>query len=147
MNAMALDLVTGTLTDPFGGKADIIARTIRAVGDPVRRLTEDGLRMMRAARFAATLGFKVEQRTKEAITSCVGLTEYVSRERLRDELLKLLGAEKPSVGLRLASDTGLLWVVIPELEASVGQAQNSHHALDVWEHTMLTVDSTRPAAM
>lgn len=144
MNALALDPISGVLTDHFGGRKDIEARLIRAVGDPNRRFHEDGLRMMRAVRFAATLGFELEQGTRVAMRNSLGFLDGVSAERLRDELVKLMTAEEPSVGLRLAALTGLLWKVIPELAAGVRHPQNSHHNLDIWQHVMLTVDSLPP---
>lgn len=144
MNAMALDPVSGKLTDPFGGKNDILFKTIRTVGKPIDRFMEDGLRMMRAVRFAATLGFEVCSETRGGIRNSLLMIEGVSQERIRDELLKLLGADKPSVGLRIAHETGLLWKILPELRVSAGHPQNQWHALDVWEHVLLTVDHSMP---
>jgi len=142
MNALAFDPVSETLIDPFGGKNDILSKTIRTVGKPFDRFMEDGLRMMRAVRFAATLDFEVCPNTREGIKSSLLNMSGVSGERVRDELLKLLGAEKPSVGLRLAQKTGLMWQIVPELEASFGHPQNQWHTHDVWEHTLVTVDHT-----
>ena len=144
MNAIAVDPVRGHIVDPWDGKKDIEDRIIRAVGHAEERFREDGLRMMRAVRFAATLGFELEQGTRMALRNSLGFLDGVSAERLRDELVKLLGAEKPSVGLRLAALTGLLWKVIPELAAQVEHPQNSHHKLDVWWHTLMTVDNAMP---
>jgi tRNA nucleotidyltransferase (CCA-adding enzyme) len=142
MNAIAYDPLGGALVDPFGGRADLDARLIRAVGDPAARFREDGLRVMRAIRFAATLGFAVEPATEAAIPSALGSLARVSGERVRDELLKLLGAPKPSVGLEIAERTGILGVILPELAEGVGVPQNRFHRWDVWRHTMASVDAT-----
>jgi len=142
MNAMAYDPVVDKVVDPFGGRADLAARVIRAVGDPAARFAEDGLRVMRALRFAATLEFSVEPATEAAIPSALGSLARVSAERVRDELLKLLGAQKPSIGLEIAERTGVLGVILPELVEGVGVMQNRHHRFDVWRHTLASVDGT-----
>lgn len=142
MNAMAYDPVQDRVVDPFGGHADLAARVIRAVGDPAARFAEDGLRVMRAVRFAATLEFSVEPATEAAIPSALGSLARVSAERVRDELLKLLGAGRPSIGLEIAERTGVLGVIMPELVEGVGVMQNRHHRWDVWRHTLAAVDGT-----
>ena len=142
MNAIAFDPVANQVIDPFGGRDDLVARVIRAVGDPEARFREDGLRVMRALRFAAVLGFAIEPATEAAIASALGSLARVSAERVRDELLKLLGAPKPSVGLEIAERTGVLGVILPELAEGVGVAQNHHHRFDVWRHTLASVDGT-----
>lgn len=142
MNAIAFDPVAARLVDPFGGQADLAARRIRAVGDPAARFREDGLRVMRAVRFAATLEFELDAATEAAIPSALESLGRVSAERVRDELMKLLAARRPSIGLAAAQRTGILEVVLPELAEGVGQAQNRYHAHDVWTHTMATVDAT-----
>ncbi len=142
MNAMAYDPVADRVVDPYGGRADLAARLIRAVGDPAARFAEDGLRVMRAVRFAATLEFAVEPATEAAIPSALGSLARVSAERVRDELLKLLGARRPSIGLEIAERTGVLGVILPELVEGVGVVQNRHHRWDVWRHTVAAVDGT-----
>jgi tRNA nucleotidyltransferase (CCA-adding enzyme) len=142
INAMAYDPVADRVVDPFGGRADLAARLIRAVGDPAARFAEDGLRVMRAVRFAATLEFGVEPATEAAIPSALGSLARVSAERVRDELLKLLGARRPSIGLEIAERTGVLGVILPELVEGVGVVQNRHHRFDVWRHTIASVDGT-----
>jgi tRNA nucleotidyltransferase (CCA-adding enzyme) len=142
VNAMAYDPIAGTLHDPHGGRVDLDARTIRAVGDPVARFREDGLRVMRAVRFAATLEFAIEPATLAAIPSALPSLARVAAERVQVELLKLLGAAKPSLGLVPLQTTGILGVILPELVDAVGQAQNRHHAHDVWTHTVQVVDAT-----
>jgi tRNA nucleotidyltransferase (CCA-adding enzyme) len=142
MNAIGLDPLDGRLTDPFDGRGDLGRRLIRAVGDPVARFREDGLRPMRAVRQAAQLEFDVDPPTKAAIPGTLEVVRKVSAERLRDELLKLLGARRPSRGLELMRETGLLGVVIPELLEGVGCVQNRFHKHDVFGHTLAVVDAT-----
>lgn len=117
VNAMAYDPEKGELIDPFGGQADIAARRLRAVGDPVARFTEDGLRVMRAVRFAAQLEFELEPATEAAIAPALPSLAKVSRERVCDELHKLLSAKQPSRGLVPALRTGIIATILPELGA------------------------------
>jgi tRNA nucleotidyltransferase (CCA-adding enzyme) len=142
VNAMAFDPVDERLVDPFGGRVDLAARVIRAVGDASLRFCEDGLRVMRAVRFCATLEFSLEPATFAAIPSAAGSLAKVSAERVHAELMKLLAAPRPSLGLRPMAESGILAVVLPELQAAVGHPQNKFHAYDVWEHTVRTVDAT-----
>ncbi|HEX2572812.1 MAG TPA: HD domain-containing protein [Polyangia bacterium] len=145
INALALDPLGAPgqqLADPFGGLVDLAARTLRAVGDPRARFREDGLRVMRAVRFAAQLEFTLDPATEAAIPQALDVFKKVSQERVRDELLKLLGAPRPSIGLRLMERTGLLGEVLPELCEAVGLHQNRYHSYDVWEHTVVAVDET-----
>lgn len=141
VNAIALDPKSGELSDPFDGEGDLRARVLRAVGEPERRFSEDGLRLMRAARFCATLGFEIEPGTLAAMASSVQTLAKVSDERVRDELLKTFLAPKPSRGLEAMRRTGILEVVLPELVAMVGCEQNKWHAYDVWTHTVQVVDA------
>jgi tRNA nucleotidyltransferase (CCA-adding enzyme) len=143
INAIALDPASGELTDPFGGERDLRARLIRAVGEPERRFNEDGLRLMRAARFAAVLQFDVEPATHAAMASCAAMLEKISAERVRDELLKTLLAPRPSSGIELMVATGLLDHVLPELRSLIGCEQNRYHRYDVFKHTMHVVDACR----
>ncbi len=142
MNAIAYDPITDTLIDPFLGQGHIADGIIRCVGKPELRFAEDGLRIMRALRFQATLGFRLEDSVVGGIRTCLASLRGVSGERFRDELLKLLGAPAPSGALALAMETGVLDTFIPELRASVDHPQNQWHTLDVWEHTLVTVDHT-----
>ncbi|MBF8290061.1 MAG: hypothetical protein HW391_1029 [Chloroflexi bacterium] len=129
------------LLDPHGGLADLRARTLRAVGDPHTRFEEDALRMVRAVRLAATLDFEVETGTLTAIAAGAPLVAHLSGERLAIELDKLLGAERPSVGLRLLASTGILGVLSPELAAQRGIPQNKVDGDDLWDHTVRAVDA------
>jgi len=120
MNAIAYDPIHRALHDPFGGVEDLTGRRIRAVGDPRARFAEDGLRVMRAVRFAAVLEFDLDPQTEAAIPGALGSLAQVSRERVRDELFKLLGARQPSRGLGVAARTGILHSILPEL--TLGEA-------------------------
>jgi tRNA nucleotidyltransferase (CCA-adding enzyme) len=132
--------------DPFGGRADLAAGILRAVGDPAIRFREDGLRMLRAVRFAATLGFTIEPRTLAALEANAPLARLLSGERVLAELLTLLAAPAPSVGLRLAQQTGLLAAIAPELARQPGIPQGKVPGEDLWDHTCRTVDAVpRPA--
>jgi tRNA nucleotidyltransferase (CCA-adding enzyme) len=148
VNAMAWDpLQPGLLglRDPFGGAQDLARRLLRAVGDARARFDEDGLRPLRAVRFACTLRLALERRTERAIGRSLATFDKVAQERVRDELIKLLvrGAP-PGRGLRLLLRTGLLARIAPELLESVGFAQNGFHAWDVWRHTLRCLDATPP---
>jgi tRNA nucleotidyltransferase (CCA-adding enzyme) len=142
MNAVALDPVTGAITDPFDGRGDMSRKLIRAVGEAFARFSEDGLRPMRAVRQAAQLGFDVEASTLAAIEPTLDVFRKVSAERVRDELFKLLGSPKPSLGLELMRKTGLMGEVLPELLEGVGCTQNRFHKHDVYGHTLAVVDNT-----
>jgi putative nucleotidyltransferase with HDIG domain len=131
-----------TFVDPHDGRADLSRRLLRAVGDPDRRFHEDALRMVRAVRLAATLGFSVEPATLEAVGRNAELARSLSGERVGAELARLLAASAPSVGLRLMAETGLLAVLAPDLERQRGMSQNKIEGEDLWDHTLRTVDAT-----
>lgn len=116
VNAIAYDPVRRVLHDPFDGRGDLAARVLRAVGDPVARFTEDGLRTVRAVRFAATLDFALDPATEAGVAAALPSLAKVSRERVKVELDKLLAAPRPSVGLVLARRTGILAQVLPEAD-------------------------------
>jgi len=132
------------LHDPFSGVADLRARSIRAAGRPDDRFAEDALRMLRAVRFAATLGFTIEPGTLSAIRRQVALAAELSGERVQAELLRMLAAPRPSVALGLMAHTGLLDVRFPDLAAQRGIAQNKIRGHDLWDHAMATVDAADP---
>jgi tRNA nucleotidyltransferase (CCA-adding enzyme) len=142
MNAIAYDPLADVVSDPFHGRDDLAAHLIRAVGDPLERFREDGLRAMRAVRFASQLGFAIDPPTEQAIARCLDVFRKVSSERVRDELEKILSSPRPSVGLELMRSTGLLGEIMPELLEGVGCTQNRFHAHDVWQHTLAAVDAT-----
>ncbi len=133
-----------SLVDPFGGRADVAARVLRAVGEPGTRFEEDALRMVRAIRLATTLGFAIDPPTLAAIRIRSPLVAHLSGERIAAELGKLLAAERPSVGLRLMADTGLLEGISPDLAAQRGVPQNKIEGDDLWDHTMRTLDAAAP---
>ncbi|MDR1899636.1 MAG: HD domain-containing protein [Treponema sp.] len=140
MNAAALRLPGGVLTDPFGGAADIGRRVIRCVGNPEERFAEDGLRPLRALRFASQLGFEVEEATLRAIPGALAVTAQVSAERVRDELCRVLNSPQPSTALRLMEQTGLLALLLPELRDCRGVEQKGRHRFDVLDHSLLACD-------
>jgi tRNA nucleotidyltransferase (CCA-adding enzyme) len=141
INAMAWDLVGGRLEDPHAGCADLAAKLIRAIGNPDERFREDGLRPLRACRFAAQLGFTIEPATRAAIPRARDVAARVSAERVRDELVKILGSPLPSTGLRLMHETGLLALVLPELAAGDGVTQGDLHCWDVLTHSLMSCDA------
>lgn len=133
VNAIAYDPIADTIHDPFGGRADLEARVLRAVGDPVARFTEDGLRVLRAVRFAATLEFALDPATEAAFGPALPSLGKVSQERVKVELWKLLGAARPSIGLEIARRSGVLMTVLPEVAGC---------ADDDWTRTIAWVDAT-----
>jgi tRNA nucleotidyltransferase (CCA-adding enzyme) len=141
--AVADPVPAPALVDPFGGQVDIRDRVLRAVGDPAARFSEDALRMIRAVRLAATLDFSIEPATLAAIGDRASLVEHLSGERIAAELGKLLAAPRPSVGLRLMADTGLLRQIAPELADQLGVPQNKIEGEDLWDHAMRTVDAAQ----
>ena len=141
INAMAYDLLAGRMEDPHGGARDLANRLIRAIGVPEERFREDGLRPLRACRFAAQLGFSVDSETLLAIPRTLDVVAGVSAERVRDEVLKILASPVPSVGLELMRGTGILGVVLPELCEGVGVAQGDLHCYDVFTHSLRACDA------
>ncbi|HJW09814.1 MAG TPA: HD domain-containing protein, partial [Holophagaceae bacterium] len=144
LNAMAMTLEGGEVVDPFGGRADLEAGIIRAVGDPLLRFAEDGLRPLRACRFASQLGFAIEPATFAAIPQRLKVAAKVSIERVMVELTKLLCGKDPKRGLQALADTGLLDLWLPELRPAMGCVQNRHHRLPVWEHILEVVAFADP---
>jgi len=138
INALALD-ISGKkrkIVDPFGGEKDLEKKIIRAVGNPKERFEEDALRLMRAVRFAAQLGFSIEKETLQAIKEKSGLIEFVSEERIRDEFVKLLMTERAHEGVQQLQKTGLLKHIWPELVNGIDVTQNKHHIYTVYEHNI-----------
>jgi tRNA nucleotidyltransferase (CCA-adding enzyme) len=141
VNAIAYDPLADRLVDPFGGIDDIRYELLRAVGEPSERFAEDGLRVLRAARFVATLRFSLEAKTEAAIEPSLASYRKVSTERVRDEWMKAMKAENPSRAFEVMRLHGMLGITAPELLESVGCEQNRHHAYDVWGHTMACMDA------
>ena len=143
VNAMAWGAQAGqspALVDPHGGRADLQARLLRAVGEPEDRFREDALRMVRGIRLAATLEFAIEPATLAGIKAQAELVRHLSGERIAVELSKLLAAPRPSVALRLLADTRLLAPISLELAAQRGVPQNKVPGEDLWDHTVRSVD-------
>lgn len=141
MNAVAVELPSGRVVDPYGGISDIRRRLIKCVGDPAERFDEDGLRPLRAARFCAQLEFDLDDPTREAIPGALGKTALVAAERVRDELDKTLRADRPSRGFRVMERSGLLALILPELARCRGVEQKGNHRFDVLDHLILACDA------
>jgi tRNA nucleotidyltransferase (CCA-adding enzyme) len=139
-----LDAGEGRLVDPFGGRADLHARVLRAVGDPRERFAEDALRLVRAARLAAQLHLVVEPRTATAVRELAGTAATVSAERVWAELERMLALEMPSRAFVALEDLGLLEVLLPELAALRGVPQAKRHPGDALDHTLAAVDAAPP---
>jgi len=168
VNAMAIDLEAHNLklktkekssklkasgfkiVDPFDGQSDLKKKIIKTVGNPEERFSEDALRMLRAVRFATTLsaqggpasGWKIEEKTKEAIKKNSIWLEAVSQERIRDEFLKIVMADKPIEGIELLRELNLLKYVLPELLENYGVSQNKHHIYDCYWHALKALEFT-----
>jgi putative nucleotidyltransferase with HDIG domain len=142
INAMLLDPVSGEVLDYTGGRADLEAKLIRAIGDPEVRFREDHLRLLRAIRFAARTGFEIEARTFEAIRRFAPLIRSVSAERVRDEIARILTEGSARRGFELLDVTGLLKEILPEVAAMKGveQPPEFHPEGDVWTHTLIMLD-------
>lgn len=151
INAMALQIKNAKIKiqndnlkfkiiDPFNGQKDLENKLIRAVGDPNERFEEDALRLMRAVRFAASLGFEIEKNTADAIRQNAHLLEYIARERIRDELVKIVMTSRAREGVEILENLGLLRFIIPELREGIGVSQNKHHIYTVWEHNLRALE-------
>ena len=136
VNAMAVNPLTDRLIDPYDGMGDIKAKLIRAVGDAVKRFTEDGLRPLRACRFVSTLGFDLNAMTLASVESCLPTFRNVAAERKWQELRKLLTGEAAWRAVYCLDETGLLNEMLPELTACKGIEQNRYHTRDVYEHSL-----------
>ncbi len=139
VNAMALRLPDRVLVDPRGGLEDLLAGMLDTPVDPAVSFGDDPLRMMRAARFTAQLGFRVHERVAAAMAALAGSLEIVSAERIADELTKLLRSDDPVRGIRLLVDSGLADLVIPEVPALRLESDEHAHHKDVYEHTLTVV--------
>lgn len=124
-----------------GDASDLERKLIRAVGSPEERFREDALRLIRAVRFAVQLGFEIEQETQRAVKKNSGLLRFIAKERIKDELIKILMSEHPDKGLLMLRDLGLLRIVLPELELGVGVSQNKHHIYTVFEHSLRSLQT------
>jgi poly(A) polymerase len=143
INGLLLDPISREVLDFVGGRKDLEAGLIRAIGDPKRRFAEDKLRMLRAVRFAARFQYKIEDGTWVAMKPAAPEIRQVSRERARDELTKILIEGQAARGFRLLSESGLLLEVLPEVEAMKGveQPPEFHPEGDVFVHTLLLLEN------
>ena len=139
INAMAMDEKKKVI-DLFEGQKDLKNKIIRTVGKPEERFNEDALRMLRAVRFATVLDFKIEEKTKEAIKENSIWLEAISKERIRDEFVKIIMADKAADGIELLRELGLLKYIIPELLENYGVAQNKHHIYDCYQHAVKALE-------
>lgn len=142
VNAVAYDPLTDRLIDPFGGIDDMERKLLRTVGRAEERFSEDGLRVLRAARFVATLEFALEAETEQAIPQALTAFARVSAERVRDEWLRTMEARTPSRGFEVMRTTGILGITCPDLVEQFGCTQNKFHAYDVWQHSMACMDES-----
>jgi poly(A) polymerase len=143
INAIAIDATTGALIDPFGGRQHLEERIVAAVGDAPARFNEDPLRILRAARFAAQLGFRVEENTRAAMSEIAHRLQHISAERIAAEMNRLLAGVAPSNGMQLMRETGLLQFTIPELLDIAEDEKRGRHK-DIWDHTMQVLDKSPP---
>ncbi len=142
INAMAMTLPGRALVDPYGGRADLARGVLRTPGTPEASFSDDPLRMLRAARFAAQLDFEVDPAVVAAMTDMADRIEIVSAERIRDELVKLLMSEHPRRGLSLLVRTGLAERVLPELPALALERDEHHRHKDVYEHSLTVLEQS-----
>ncbi len=142
VNAMAVLVPDRTFEDPYGGVVDLAHRVLRTPGRPEDSFSDDPLRMMRAARFAAQLGFTVDPAVVAAMTAMAGRIEIISAERVRDELVKLVCGPYPRLGLTLLVETGLAAYVLPELPALALERDEHHRHKDVYEHTLTVLEQS-----
>ncbi len=149
INALLQDPATGEVLDFVGGREDLGRRAIRAIGDPEQRFREDHLRMLRAVRFAARLGFTIEPATMEAIRRLRPLIQMVSAERIRDELARILTEGGARRGFEMLDESGLLLEILPEVAAMKGveQPPEFHPEGDVWIHTLLMLEQMRSPSL
>ncbi|MDP2934313.1 MAG: HD domain-containing protein, partial [bacterium] len=152
VNALALSEVEGIakIIDPFDGQRDLKNKIIKTVGKAEERFDEDALRMLRAARFATTLsaqggpalGWEIEAKTFKAIQKNAGWIQAISKERIRDEMIKIIESTQAAEGIDLLQKTNLLKYILPELEKGVGVSQNKHHIYDIYEHSLRSLKVT-----
>lgn len=141
INAIALDIEENDVVDPFEGRSDIQKGIIRAVGEPSERFKEDALRIIRAVRLQAELGFSIESNTEKAIKDSATLLTKIAKERIRDEFIKIIMSPNPMDGLMMAQSLNILRFIVPELEHGIGVKQNKAHVFDVWMHILKSLQA------
>lgn len=142
INSMAYNSKT-SIIDPYNGREDVKNKIIKTVGNPRERFAEDYLRILRAVRFSTQLGFIIEDETFQAGKEYSSKILNISMERIREEFFKILLCEKPSKGIRLLEEVGILGIILPELTSTIGfEQKNPHHELDLYNHTLCVLDNT-----
>ncbi len=141
INAIAFDILKNKIIDPNNGIEDISNRIIRAIGVPEERFNEDGLRSIRACRFASQLEFCIEPSTLLGIKNCLNKIPDLSKERIYDELIKIFLTSKPSISFELFRKTGILPIILPELSSCIGVDQKGNHSYDVYTHLLKSCDA------
>ncbi len=136
INALAYSPSQDKLIDLYDGLKDIKDNIVRAVGDPGERFAEDALRILRAIRISAELNFTIEEKTREAMVKHASQLGKISKERIRDEFIRILNSPKPMKALVLAQSMGILGYIAPDLEKGIGVEQNQAHSYDVFEHNL-----------
>mgnify|MGYP005844482353 CR=1 FL=1 len=144
INAMARDVVSGRLFDPYGGLRDLRDKMVRAVGVPEQRFAEDPLRLLRAVRFAVELGFDIEPDTAAGIAAAARTLAKISRERVAEEMNRILLSPDPARGVRLLWELGLLPFIVPEMMEMVQMDQGRYRHKDIFEHTLLVLERVAP---
>ncbi len=147
INSMAYDVLTDELLDPHGGRSDLDAGIIKAIGNPADRFQEDALRIMRACRFAAQLKFQIETETFNGMKLKAENLRAVSAERIRDEIEKIFKTRLPSIAFQIMEKTGVMQVILPELSVCRGVAQKGYHDFDVLDHLLFSCDGAPPDNM
>ncbi|HEY4484209.1 MAG TPA: HD domain-containing protein [Candidatus Paceibacterota bacterium] len=135
VNALAMDS-EGNIIDLFNGQNDLKKKIVKAVGNAEERFSEDALRMIRAIRLATVLGFEIKTETLKAIKAKHLLMQIISKERIRDEFVKIINSPEAKAGMELLRETELMRYVVPEILEGVGVEQNLHHIYTVWEHNV-----------
>ncbi|KKR15262.1 MAG: PolyA polymerase family protein [Parcubacteria group bacterium GW2011_GWC1_39_29] len=138
INSLAIDK-DGIIKDLYNGQEDIKNKIVRTVGKPKDRFDEDALRILRAVRFATILGFQIDTETVEAIKENAGWLAAISKERVRDEFIKIINSDNAYSGVLLLEELGLLLHIVPELREGINVGQNLHHIYTVWEHNLLAL--------
>jgi tRNA nucleotidyltransferase (CCA-adding enzyme) len=144
INSIAFNLITKEIFDPNKGLDDLKKKSIQAIGKAEERFNEDGLRAIRACRFAAQLNFNVTADTFQGIVKTRHRIPELSRERIYEELMKIMGSDKPSLSFKLFRDTGILKIIFPELYTCIGVEQKGSHRFDVFEHSLYACDGVPP---
>jgi tRNA nucleotidyltransferase (CCA-adding enzyme) len=143
INAISINLKTLDIVDPFGGQKDLKSKTLKAVGVPTERFSEDALRLLRAVRFACRFNFTIDEKTLAAMKENASKIKNVSPERIKKELDGILLTTTPSEGFNVLLDTGILDLVLPEVSTLAKTEQNNpYHFTNVFNHTMLALDSS-----